>query len=147
MSHMDHEMAVRLASTVVPEVTVDQARLIVSEFLSQLAVCSMCGGEGKFVAGHGFTYPVPERNRNVLGTNGITIDKGTTWDCPQCGTHDRDESVGKDPRFIGWHCLDGYRQGECQSAKREPRYEHLHTDCGYRILLPLDLLTSQTGLG
>jgi len=133
---MDHDIAIRLASTVVPSVSVEDTHKIVAEFLTQVAECSMCGGVGKFTAGHGFVYPAPAHLRSRTDSNGISIDQGSEWPCPRCGAFDRDERVGKDPRFIGWHCLVGFKEKDCRLAKDTPD----HADCGYRIMLPLDLL-------
>jgi hypothetical protein len=137
---MDQDIAIRLASTVVPEVSVEQAWAIVAEFLTRLVVCGMCGGVGKFTAGHGFTYPTPAELRSYTG-NGVTIAAGSEWDCPQCGAHDRDQAVGKDPRFFAWLCLVGDTEYTCRAEQRRPDVKHpRHGDCGYRLMLPLSFL-------
>jgi len=115
---MDHGRALRLAITATEGVSVGQATVLVQEYLSQLARCPMCQGE------HGFTFKRDieiDQARIVAGTSGM---------CPYCA-----DGAG-DPDYVVWHCARGDFEEKCRRGDR--RSDHL--ECGWRILIPLDLV-------
>lgn len=144
---MDPEIAVRLASTVVPNVSVPDAQRVIVAFLGQLTVCTVCDGQGEItVKTKVFTVPVPAR---VQGTTlkTVTVDQGETVPCPQCAQRGHDDevsSVGKDPQYVVWYCATRSTDAECWHARREGAFGE-HTDCGLRVMLPLDLLKPAGG--
>jgi hypothetical protein len=124
------DTAERLAATIVPGVSVEDAQAIIQEFLTQLARCPVCDGTGMFT----FASDVKIDARDPTGHPLVDarVDKGTTTSCPCCG------GEKWDPEFVAWHCFRGDRNSDCQHDKngdkgrREP-----HANCGYRVMLPL----------
>lgn len=123
---MKRELAERLASTVVDELTVGQARAVIAEFLVQLVACPLCDGGGEFI------YRRPGFVDNAVRRPG----KGS---CPVCGSTDEDDSGRGDPDWVAWVCAQGKSVEECrrQGSSDDAENRDGHEVCGYRVVLPL----------
>lgn len=129
---MRREIAERLAASKVPGIDVEQVRLILDEFFSQLAVCSVCGGSGVFTYDRRTTVTVATGNG---GTEPRSIPKGMKLPCPRCVMSG---SPRTDPDFVAWVCLDDQTSLSCRNEPRNLEPEPDHSHCGLRLFLPFD---------
>jgi hypothetical protein len=133
---MKRDTAERFAATAVEGVTLDQARLIIREFLTGLALCSMCGGSGEFTFERAMTFELDDLSAPGRKDERV-VPAGTTAPCPRCrGRYDRD--AAGDPEFVGWRCVQGSRAIDCHNERaRGDEHRAGHAECGYRVFLPL----------
>jgi hypothetical protein len=125
---MKPEIAVRLAGSLVAEITTEQAQEIVNEYLAQLARCSACDGTGRFTYGHEITVPIDPRAGEPATMAALA---GADGDCPRCGGH------GSDPEWVAWRCLSGGDERQCKYEAGRDTLAERHAHCGLRLILPL----------
>jgi hypothetical protein len=136
---MKREMAERLAATALDgregakHVTVEQVRIIVSEYLKQLVRCPACDDEGT-ISFREIDLQVKEHGHTM--TQNRYVEEGTIGPCPMCGGLDRDHSPRHDREWVRWLCVDGWNEVDCRQNRRNQ--DQAHAGCGYRIMLPLD---------
>ena len=97
---MKRENAERLAASG-EEVTLEQAKAVIQEFLTQLARCQVCDNSGKFTFGHETTIAQDVKRFGGYLSEERTVSEGMTSACPACG-----DGSG-DPVFVKWHCFRG----------------------------------------
>jgi len=137
MAYVKRDIAERIAATAVKGVSLDDVQLILSEYLTQLATCSMCGGEGRFTCGR-------KTELILLNEAGDRceqrfIKQGTTGPCPQCGGPVTADGGGTDPDYVAWHCTEGSDDASCHSCQHGDRNaKRAHAKCGFRVMLPFD---------
>jgi hypothetical protein len=134
---MQPDTAVRLATVAGDElVTVDQAAAIVGEFLRRLAVCSACMDAGTIVYGRDVTLMGP----GTHGESKLQMRAGMESACPSCG------GSNGDAEWVKWFCAVSDQRGygtPCRPGATG-RDDGEHTTCGWRLILPLDLMDRET---
>lgn len=135
---VEHELAERIAASMVDGVTVDQAHLIIQTFLEQLARCPVCDGSGRFTFRRDLELDV--RDRLSPRAADRYIPAGTSGTCPFCGTNDPQTSGKGDSEWVGWHCYLGQREDYCRADQQRDAadYREPHADCGWRIMIPYE---------
>ena len=136
---MERELAERIAATVDNEITVEQARRIIGEFLTQLARCPVCDGTGTITFGRDVEARVTDPTR-LSGPHVVYIEAGTPGSCPRCGSRNEEESGRGDPAWVIWHCAVGDSDVECgrERASDKPEKRDRHGECGWRIAVPYE---------
>jgi hypothetical protein len=128
---MKQDIAERFAATAIEGITVEQARQIIGEFLTQIVRCPVCDGSGEIQFGRDVVLPV--RGDYGRSESEQYFPAGTVGKCPRCGGGDEDGGGRFDPEYVAWHCVQGSDDRECCRQKGH----NGHADCGWRITLPL----------
>jgi DNA-directed RNA polymerase subunit RPC12/RpoP len=137
---MKEDVAIRFAAIAEEGVTSAEARHIISEFLTYLKLCPVCEDSGRFVFNREVEVSAVFRGRHDDGAQLADIGAGTESACPRCGGPDDDGTIRGDPSYVAWHCTRGDTEDFCRgdrsgdADRRSP-----HAECGYRIMLPLNL--------
>ena len=116
MTYMDHETAIRLASTVIDSVTPGQFDKMLGEYLRQRSLCVACGGVGKVTLAKSLSTGVNYDDR---------VDAGTEISCPTCFG----ETGGHDPAVVRWICVEPHKHCNALSENED------HQDCGFALCL------------
>ena len=122
-----------MATADVENVTLDQARRIIHEFLVQAARCPVCEGTGTFTFTHD-TVVQEDHGHGKPPT--MTVKAGSVISCPRCGG--AGETLGRDLRHVVWHCLSEEAVQYCQDNRDEERRRAAHRGCGWRLVLPIE---------
>jgi hypothetical protein len=136
---MKPETALRLAASAADtecRVSVDQATAIVKEFLARMALCPACDGSGDLEVGRETERTATLRNGDQ-GSHTVRLESGSLGPCPRCG------GAHGDPDWVYWVCLVASRYGyglSCDPRGVPRGQEDRHSQCGWRLALPLDLM-------
>lgn len=120
---MDHETSIRLASTVVADITPEQVETILNEYVLQRIRCVPCDGKGKVTL---------QKSLSTGPSHHDQIVAGTEIACTTCFA----ETDGHDPAAVRWLCAEPYSQCSSFSPNEE------HQKCGYALVLPLAEISS-----
>lgn len=124
---MKRDIAERLAATkICDDVTVEQTRAIIREFLTELARCPVCDSSGEFT----YRRDVQVQITEARGPAHVTVKAGTPAVCPLCA------GSQYDPTYVVWHCKKAETESPCRRDDRCPREGH--EECGDHLILPLE---------
>ena len=131
---MDRDLAVRLTATEdSDEVRVAQVERILTSFVQNLVICSVCGGTGTFTVTADTPLLVrPEDPKDPVVR--ATAVAGQQLNCPPCA------GTGRDRAFSTWHCFNNESEKHCRDARENGKdaTRALHERCRVYALLPLD---------
>ncbi len=128
---MNPDTAVRLAASAVDEMTVDHARSVVTEYLTQLTTCPACGGSQQFT----YRRDVEVSGRTThYGEDTVRVTAGTPGVCPKCAGEEGD------PDWVRWVCNSDKHYNQCESEQDEARQKGDHARCGLSLVYPLSEL-------
>lgn len=138
MKRIKRDIAERFAAVEVdPPITQKDANAIIETFLTYLARCEVCDGDGTMEVGHDLMVYVGEVGRGPGELENRLIPAGRLTTCVRCGGR-ASASTGHDPDHVGWHCFQGQNMDGCQGQKAQALgVAALHRKCGWMVMVPL----------
>lgn len=107
----------------------EQARAVISEYLTRIARCQVCGDTGRF------RFDLPLTMRIAETGSAMKANVGDETDCPRCGPP-VDGSGAGNPSFVRWYCANYKTVNACRAARTDGDPDH--AGCGPRIMLPFE---------
>jgi len=134
---MKSDVAANLAGAEA-DVSAEQARTVIRTFLKFVARCSMCEDSGEIDWRLPTHVTAPNMDYNVPA--------GAHSMCPLCGGFDAETKPRGDPAWVSWWCAQKRFEQDCRAARQsqDRQISEDHSDCGYRVMLPLDLFVPKS---
>jgi len=142
---MKREIAERLAASCVDGVSIADAVKVINAFVSEIAKCSVCDGQGTVKVARGAHFKLAGVGAGFdQPPEGSYIEAGNVISCPRCGSrHFAEEALKHDPDWVGWRCYLGFSESACRAERENEASDKVwtqrpHAKCGYQVMLPLE---------